>query len=128
MTNDKIKFDLEERTGRFGADVINFAKTLPKNSIINPITSQLIRSATSVGANYCEADDAQSRADFKHKIAICKKEARETVHWLKMVIVADPNTEEKAKKLGQEAKELNLIFNAIIKKTEANSVINNLKN
>jgi len=126
MNNKKTKFDLEERTGKFGAGVIEFTKSLPKCSVTNPVISQLIRSATSVGANYCEADDAESRADFKHKIAICKKEARESIHWLKMIVVADPNCESRAKILQQESKELNLMFNAIINKTEENSRLKKL--
>ena len=73
MTKAAPKFDLEERTARFGENVVKFCKKIDKNSVTNPIISQLIRSATSVGANYCEADDAESRKDFKHKIGICKK-------------------------------------------------------
>jgi four helix bundle protein len=81
----------------------------------------LVRSGTSVGANYCEADDAESRADFKHKIGICKKESRETQHWLKMIISAEPKLKEKSKSLIQESQELNLIFNAIINSTKKNT-------
>jgi four helix bundle protein len=75
----------------------------------------LIRSGTSVGANYCEADDAESKNDFKHKIGICKKEARESKHWLRMIVTAIPELRDDAAVLWQEAKELNLIFNAIIR-------------
>jgi len=81
-----------------------------------PIISQLVRSGTSVGANYCEADDAESGKDFKHKIGICKKEARETKHWLRMIAIAEPSLKEEARVLWQEAKELNLIFNSITHK------------
>jgi four helix bundle protein len=112
----KIKFDLEERTAKFGEEVIKFSKKIPRNSITLSIISQLIRSATSVGANYCEADDAESGKDFKHKIGICKKEARETKHWLRMIVVAVPELKEEARILWKEAKELNLIFNAIVNK------------
>ena len=77
---------------------------------------QLVGAGTSVGANYCEADDAESGKDFKHKIGICKKESRETKHWLRMIVVAVPELKEEAKILWQEAKELNLIFNSISKK------------
>lgn len=85
----------------------------------------MTRSGTSVGANYCEADDAESGQDFKHKIGICKKEARESKHWLRMVIVAIPELKEKARILWQEAKELNLIFNSIIKSLKKNRNKNN---
>ena len=116
MTNDKMnkqKYDLEERTAKFGEDIIKFAKKMPKNSITLPLINQLVKAGTSVGANYCEADDAESKQDFKHKIGIYKKEARETKHWLRMIVVAVPELKEEARKLWIEAKELNLIFNAI---------------
>lgn len=86
------------------------------------LAAQLIRSATSIGANYSEADDAESKKDFAHKLGICKKEARETKHWLRMVMVAYPASQAEAKALWQEAKELNLIFNAIIKKLKSRVV------
>ncbi len=117
MSNEKItpnKYDLEERTAKFGEEIIKFAKKIPENSIAKPLILQLIKAGTSVGANYCEADDAESKKDFKHKIGICKKEARETKHWLRMIVVALPEFKDDARKLWQEAKELNLIFNAII--------------
>jgi four helix bundle protein len=109
----KRKYDLEERTARFGEEIIKFAKKIPKNSVTLPLINQLVRAGTSVGANYCEADDAESKQDFKHKIGICKKEARETKHWLRMIEVAVPELKEEIKKLWQEAKELHLIFNKI---------------
>lgn len=77
---------------------------------------QLIGAGTSVGSNYCEADDAESGKDFVHKLSICKKEAREVKHWLRMVSVAVPELKGEARVLWKEANELNLIFNAIIKK------------
>jgi four helix bundle protein len=109
----KRKYDLEERTARFGEEIIKFAKKIPKNSVTLPLINQLVRAGTSVGANYCEADDAESKQDFKHKIGICKKEARETKHWLRMIEVAVPELKEEIKKLWQEAKELHLIFKKI---------------
>jgi len=115
------QFDLEERTAAFGNAVILLAKTVPLTPITRPLVSQLVRSATSVGANYCEADDAESRADFKHKIGICKKEAREARHWLRMLVTAVPEARVQARPLWQEAKELNLIFNAIVRTTMANA-------
>lgn len=71
-----------------------------------------------MGANYCEADDAESKKDFKHKIGLCKKEARETKHWLRMIVVAVPELKEEAGRLWQEAKKLNLIFNAIVRSSK----------
>ena len=111
-----MKFDLEERTAKFGESVIKFCRDLPQDEITKPLVNQLIKCATSVGANYCEADDAESGRDFKHKIGICKKESREAKHFLRMSVVAAPNIKEQARVLWSEAKELNLIFNAIYKK------------
>lgn len=111
-----MKYNLEERTAKFGENIIEFAKKIPKNSITLPIIFQLIRSGTSVGANYCEADEAESGKDFKHKLGIAKKESRETKHWLRMIVKANPDLKEEAKILWQEAKELSLIFNSIINK------------
>lgn len=117
MNNDKNReYNLEERTAKFGEEIIRFCKTIPVNVISKPIINQLVRSGTAVGALYCEADDAESGKDFKHKIGICKKEARETKHWLRMMVIAIPECQEESKILWQEAKELNLIFNAINKK------------
>lgn len=100
-------FDLEERTAKFGEDLIRFAKTIPQNVITMSLISQLVRSGTSVGANYSEADDAQSKKDFRHKISICKKGARETKHWLRMLATADATLKDRARPLWQEPKELN---------------------
>lgn len=118
MTNERNpkQYDLEERTAKFGEAVILFAKEIPKTVVTVPMISQLVRSGTSVGANYCEADDAESKKDFAHKIGICKKEARESKHWFRMIAVACPELTEECRNLWQEAKELNLIFNAITKK------------
>ena len=118
MTNEQNTkiYNLEERTAKFGEDIIRFAKKIPINSVTQRLIPQLVAAGTSVGANYAEADDAESGKDFKHKIGICKKEAREAKHWLRMIAVAVPETKEDARKLWQEAKELHLIFNSIVKK------------
>ena len=107
------EYDLEERTARFGEKVIAFAKSVPSTCVTLPLVSQLVRSATSIGANYCEADDAESKKDFRHKISTCRKESRETKHCLRMLVAADRGLREAVKPLWQEAKELNLIFSAI---------------
>lgn len=70
---NKNKYDLEKRTSKFGGDVILFCRKLSQDTITKPLISQLIRSATSVGANYMEANAASSKKDFKNKIHICKK-------------------------------------------------------
>jgi len=117
MTKPELtpKHNLEERTAKFGEAVIAFAKAIPQNVITWPLISQLVRASTSVGANYCEADDAESKKDFRHKINTCRKEARETKHWLRMIVAADKSLRSQAQPLWQEAKELNLIFSAIFR-------------
>ena len=117
MTNPRPiqKFDLEERTAVYGAAVITFAKHIPGTIVNLPLISQLVRSSTSVGANYVEADDAHSKKDFLFKIGICKREARETKHWLRMIATVEPGLKTEARGLWQEAKELYLIFAAIMR-------------
>jgi four helix bundle protein len=111
----RSRFDLEERTGAFGENVISFAKSVPVN-LVTALITQLVRAATSIGANYLEADDADSKKDFRFKIGLCRREAHETKHWLRMIVAAEPSLREAARILWQEAKELNLIFGAIRRK------------
>ncbi|MEA3476338.1 MAG: four helix bundle protein [Candidatus Cloacimonadota bacterium] len=117
MANKK-KFDLEERTAKFGEEVIKFSKKIPQNPITLPLISQLIKAGTSVGANYCEADCAESKKDFEHKIGICKKESKESKYWFRMIAKAVPKLKEEAKIYWSEANELNLIFSSIIIKSK----------
>ena len=121
MSNDKKdkKYDLEERTAKFGEDIIEFAKKVPKNVITLPLITQLIKAGTSVGSNYCEADCAESRKDFEHKIGICKKESKESKHWLRMIAKAVPELKDEAKRHWKEAIELQLIFISIVKKSRS---------
>jgi len=113
-------YDLEERTAKFGEDIIKFCREMPRDEITKPIINQLVKCGTSVGANYCEADDAESKDDFRHKIGICKKESRESKHFLRMSAIAAPEMADRARNLWIEAKELNLIFNSIYKKVKKN--------
>lgn len=120
MPNEKNpKYDLEERTASFGEKIIGFSQKIPQGPVNNPLINQLVRAGTSIGANYSEADDAETSRDFIHKLGICKKEARETKHWLRMMTKIAPNLKEEIIILWQEAKELNLIFNSIINKIRA---------
>lgn len=114
--NPKRVFDLEERTAIFGERIVLFAKKVNETSITRPLINQLVRAGTSVGANYCEADDALTRKEFLHKIGTCRKESRETKHWLRMVWVAYSSLKEEAVNLWIEAQELNLIFSSIVNK------------
>ena len=105
-----LVYDLEERTARFGEAVIDFAKQIPQDAVTNRLISQLVGAATSVGANYVEADDAVSKKEFLKSIGTCRKEARETKHFLRMVVRAAPEVKPCARTLWLEAKELHLIF------------------
>ena len=112
-TSQPAEYDLDERTARFAESVIAFARTVPVTPLTSPLISQLVRASTSIGANYCEADDAESKKDFRHKIGLCRKESREAKYWLRMIAAAIPDLKDPARRLWQEAKELNLIFGAI---------------
>jgi four helix bundle protein len=112
----KRVYDLEERTALFGQAIIRFAKKIPNTSVNMRLISQLVGAGTSVGANYCEADDGVSKKDFKNKICTCRKEARETKFFLRMVATSEPDLKTEARVLWQEAKELHLIFSAIWRK------------
>ncbi len=125
-TNDlkessRSHYDLEERTARFGEAIIEYAKRIAVGAVTEPLVSQLVRSATSVGANYCEADDAGSKKEFRYRISICKRECRETKYWLRMLATAVPDLKTEARTHWREAKELHLIFNAIYHKTKPSS-------
>jgi four helix bundle protein len=109
------RYDLEERTAQFGETVSAFAKRIPVNLVTQPLIPQLVDSGTSVGANYCEADNAGSKKEFRYRISLCRRESRETKHWLRMVAAAAPELKEDARPVWREAQELNLIFSAIFR-------------
>jgi len=112
------RYDLADRTLVFGKEVIIFAKGIAINTVNRPIVVQLVRSATSVGANYMEADCAESRKDFRHKISICKKESKEAMYWLDVIFDTGLGDQQKRRcsSLKREAHELTLIFSSIINK------------
>ena len=116
MTESQNRYDLEERTAKFGEDVIDFCKIIKENTITRGLISQLIRSGTSVGVNYMEANGASSKKDFRNKMYICKKEAQETKHWLRMLAKSIPEKRQAIQKLWKEAQELTLIFGKIVSK------------
>jgi len=115
-SNSKKKYDLEERTAKFGEDIIEFVRGLPGTPVNRPLISQIVRAVTSVGANYMEADAASSKKDFRHKIGLCKKESKESMHWLRMIAKANPDRKEECKPFWREAKEFTLIFSSILLK------------
>jgi four helix bundle protein len=108
--------NLEERTAQFGEAVVRFAKKIPRNPVNNRLIDQLVGAGTSVGANFCEADNSVSGRDFKQRIGTCRKESRETMFFLRMVATAEASLASEARSLWREAKELNLIFGAIWRK------------
>lgn len=91
------RYDLEERTARFAEEVIELVKKLPENSINKRMIEQCVASSGSIGANYCEANEAESKKDFQHKIGISKKEIKETKHWLRLLAYANPDFIENCK-------------------------------
>ncbi len=107
------KFDLEERRAVFGENVIVFARGIKLDEVNKPLIRQIVRSSTSIGANYMEADGGVSKKDFRNKIGTCKKEAKETKHWFRMISKSNPEKTEECRALWKEAHELVLIFSKI---------------
>jgi len=117
-TQNSKRYDLEDRTLAFAKRVRGFVKSLP-NSLANiEDGKQVVRSSGSVGANYIEANESLSKKDFALRIKICRKEAKETAYWLKLLEVTNEHTEKEQKDLVQEATELMKIFGAILQKTK----------
>ena len=114
-----MKYDLEERTAKFGEGIILTLKQVKINPINKRIVEQLIGSSGSIGANYCEANGSESRKDFVHKIRIALKEIKETKHWIRLLAVAEPGLKEDLIKKWQECGELFLIFSKILKSCKA---------
>jgi len=118
MTKSQIinrKYDLEERTLEFAKQIIRLCKKLPNNTINLKLIDQIIRSAGSVGANYREANDALGKKDFLYRLRIARKEAKETIFWLKLIIEANKDREN-IDRLVKEGREIRNILSAIIKK------------
>jgi four helix bundle protein len=113
-----LAYDLEERTACFGEMIVGFAKKIPRSPVNNRLIDQLVGAGTSVGANYCEADDGVSKPDFKHRIGTCRKEARETKFFLRMVAVAEPDLKPEAREIWREAHALHRLFSRIWRNTK----------
>jgi four helix bundle protein len=113
VKDDKSKYDLEERTAVFGENVIGFTRGIKLDEVNKPLIRQIVRSSTSIGANYMEADGGVSKKDFRNKIGTCKKEAKETKHWLRMISKSNPEKTDECRVLWKEAHELVLIFSKI---------------
>jgi four helix bundle protein len=118
-TRNSKKYDLEERTFRFAQRVRDFIKKLPKTLANKEDCVQLVDAAGSVGANYIEANEAISKKDFGYRIKICRKEAKESRYWLRLVDTnGDSSFEHERKELIREATELTKIFGSIVTKRE----------
>lgn len=118
MNEGNNKYDLEERTYQFARRTAFFCKKLSHTFTNNEYIPQVIRSSGSIGANYIEANEALSKKDFVMKIKICRREAKETIYWIRLII--DTNSEDfkqEASSLRDEATELKKIFSAIITKS-----------
>jgi four helix bundle protein len=108
--------DLELRTKRFALAVIRFTSSLPSTRELDVLARQLVRAATSIGANYREANRGVSRADFANKIGTVQKEAAETQYWLELLIESNLCPSQAAATLQEESSELLAIFTSIGKK------------
>ncbi|MEI8143310.1 MAG: four helix bundle protein [Candidatus Berkelbacteria bacterium] len=108
------EIEFENRLLRFSTQVIELSKNIKETNISRPIINQLVRSATSVGANYIEANNASSKKDFKNKIFICKKEGSETKYWLKLLQNIEDEHKIEIEKIWSECNELCLIFHKIV--------------
>ena len=109
-------FNLEERTAQFGEAIVRFSKNIPRNPTNNRLIDQLVGCGTSVGANYCEADERVSKKDFRCTIGRCVKEAKERKYFLRLIAASEPTLASEARQLFREAKELHLIFASIYRK------------
>lgn len=109
-----MKYDLEERTAKFAENIILLVRKIVISPINKRIVEQLVGSSGSIGANYNEANEGESKKDFYHKIGISKKEIKETQHWLRLLASAEPQLKDELRRLWQEAHELILIFSKIL--------------
>ena len=112
------QYNLEDRTLEFGKRIIQLCKSLPKNTVNFKLIDQLVRSGTSVGANYREANETDTKRDFRNRIRIAKKEAKETGYWLELIAEANPGLKSKIGYLVKESRELMKILAAIYEKTK----------
>ena len=112
-SSDRHPWDLEERVSLFGERLVRFSKRIPHDPTSNRLIDQLVGAGTSVGANYCEANEAVSKKDFKNTISRCMKEAKETKFFLRMVVASEPELASEARVLYREAHELLLIFDSM---------------
>jgi four helix bundle protein len=111
-------FDLEERTFNYAKDVIAFTKSCPGTMPNSELVRQLVRSSGSVGANYIEAREALSKKDFVMRVKICRKEAKESAYWLRLLEIRNDGMEQKRQALIDESSQLLKIFSSIVEKAK----------
>lgn len=109
---------MEERTAKLGETVIDLVKTMKLSPINSRIINQLVGSTGSIGANYCEATESESKKDFIHKMGIARKEIKETLHWLRLLARAENDSKEKIREVYSETKQILLIFSKIIRSSK----------
>jgi four helix bundle protein len=112
------QYDLEERTLTFARSVVSFCKKLPRSVIDGEIAKHLVRAETSVGANYIEANEALSKKDFLMRVKICRKEAKESGYWLKLLEISNTPLRQEQELLLKECTELMKIFSSIVTKSQ----------
>lgn len=116
--NSNKKYDLEERTFIFAKNVTIFIKKLPKNTSNIEYSKQVVKSSGSVGSNYIEANEALSKKDFKMRIKISRKEAKESIFWLRLIVETnDKKFSKEGLQLLNESIELKKILSAILEKS-----------
>jgi four helix bundle protein len=121
MTNNQIrnkKYNLEDRTLDFAKKIISLCQSLPNNTVNFKLIDQLIRAASSIGANYIEANEALGKKDFLHRLRIARKESKETLFWLQLVLETNKNKKDQINDLIKECNEIRNILSAIINRIE----------
>ncbi len=116
ITKQNPSYDLEDRTLEFAKEIINLIKTLPRNIANLELSSQIIRSAGSIGANYREANDSLGKKDFAMRLRISRKEAKETYYWLQLISHSNPILQESVNPILDECSQLIRILSSIINK------------
>jgi len=109
-------FDLLERTAVFGERIVRFSRMIPRGPTNDRLIDRLVGCGTSIGGNYCEANEGVSKKDFRHPISRCVKEAKEAKFFLRMIVASEPQLAEEARALYREANELLLIFCSMYRK------------
>ncbi|MFH1503869.1 MAG: four helix bundle protein [Candidatus Omnitrophota bacterium] len=112
------EFDLEKRTTEFAKAVIRMCKKLLRNPMNDRLVGQVVGASGSIGANYREANDALGKKDFIQRMRIARREAKESLHWLELILEANRDRNSEINPLIKEADELKKILSSIIDKSQ----------